>query len=45
VAVSEAAEKMIDTLLEVDSAFSKEFQYDDSTHQMLAAKENIEKLI
>jgi hypothetical protein len=29
--VSKAAEKMIDTLLEVDSAFLKEFRYDDST--------------
>lgn len=44
-AVSEAAEKMIDTLLEVDSAFFKEFRYDDSTQQMLAAKENIDKWI
>jgi hypothetical protein len=43
--VSEAAEKMIDTLLEVDSVFFKEFRYDDSTQQILVAKENIDKWI
>jgi hypothetical protein len=36
---------MIDKLLEVDTSFFKEFQYDDSTQQMLAAKENIDKWI
>jgi hypothetical protein len=42
--VSDVAEKMIDKLFEVDSSFVKEFQYDDSTQQMLAAKENIDKM-
>jgi hypothetical protein len=34
---------MIDMLLEVDAGFFKEFRYDNSTQQMLAAKENIDK--
>jgi hypothetical protein len=41
--ISGTTEKMIDTLLEVDSGFFKEFRYDDSTQQMLASKENIDK--
>jgi hypothetical protein len=36
---------MIDKLLEVDSYFFKEYQYDDSTKHMLAARENIDRLI
>jgi hypothetical protein len=43
--VSDAAEKMIDTLLEVDSNFFKEFRYEDSTQQMLNAKGNVDKWI
>jgi hypothetical protein len=36
---------MIDKLLEVDTSFFKEFRYDNSTQQMLAAKENIDKCL
>jgi hypothetical protein len=43
--VSHVAEKMIDKLLEIDSSFFKEYRYDDSTQQMLVAKENIDRLI
>ena len=44
-AVSPVAEKMIDKLLEVDPSFFREYRYDDSTQQMLAARENIDRLI
>ena len=42
-AVSGPAEKMIDTLLEVDSGFFKNFRYDESTQQMHASNENIDR--
>ena len=42
-AVSGPAEKMIDKLLEVDSDFFKNFRYDDSTQQMRASNENIDR--
>ena len=44
-AVSPIAERMIDELLKVDTTFFKEYRYDDSTRQMRAARENIDKLI
>jgi hypothetical protein len=40
-AVSPIAEKMVDELLRVDTAFFKEFRYDDSTQNVCAARENI----
>ena len=43
--VSPVAEKMIDELLKVDTSFFKEYRYDDSTQQMRAARENIDRLI
>jgi hypothetical protein len=44
-AVLPIAEKMIDKLLEIDSYFFKEYRHDDSTQQMRAARENIDRLI
>jgi hypothetical protein len=43
--VSPIAEKMIDKLLKIESSFFKEYRYDDSTQQILAARENIYRLI
>ena len=43
--VSPVAEKMIDELLKVDTSFFKEYRYDDSTQQLRAARENIDRLI
>jgi hypothetical protein len=39
--VSPVAEKMIEKLLRVDTAFFKEFRYDDSTQNVHTARENI----
>jgi hypothetical protein len=39
------AEKMIDELLKVDAIFFKDFRYDDSTQNILASRENIDRWI
>jgi hypothetical protein len=39
------SEKMIDKVLKIDSSFFKVYRYDDSTQQMRAARENIDRLI
>ena len=44
-AVSPVAEKMIDELLKVDTTFFKEYRYDDSTQNIRAARENIDRWI
>jgi hypothetical protein len=41
--VSPIAEKMIDELLKVDTSFFKEYRYDDSTQNIRAARENIDR--
>ena len=41
VEVSPVAEKMIEELLRVDTAFFKEFRYADSTQDTHAARDNI----
>jgi hypothetical protein len=43
--VSPIAKKMIDELLRVDATFFKEYRYDDSTQNIRAARENIDRLI
>jgi hypothetical protein len=45
VIVSLVAERMIDELFKVDTSFFKEYRYDDSTQQMRATRENIDKLL
>jgi hypothetical protein len=40
-AVTPVAEKMIDELLRVDTAFFNEYRYDDFTQNVRAARENI----
>ena len=44
-AVTGAAEKMIEKLLEHDSKFFTEFRYDNDTKQMKPAKLSIDKLL
>jgi hypothetical protein len=39
------SEKMIDKVLKIDSSFFKVYRYDDSTQQMHAVRENIDRLI
>ena len=43
--VSPVTEKMIDELLKVDTTFFKEYRYDDSTQNICAARENIDRWI
>jgi hypothetical protein len=45
VVVSPIAEKMIDELLKVDTSFFKEYRYDDSTQNICATRENIDRWI
>jgi hypothetical protein len=44
-AATPIAGRMIDELLKVDKTFFKEYRYDDSTQQVRAARENIDRLI
>jgi hypothetical protein len=43
--VSPVTKKMIDELLKVDTSFFKEYRYDDSTQNIRASRENIDRLI
>jgi hypothetical protein len=43
--MSPVAEKRIDELLKVDTSFFKEYRYDDSTQNIRAARENIDRWI
>jgi hypothetical protein len=42
---SPITERMIDELLKVDTSFFKQYRYNDSTQQVRAARENIDRLI